>query len=116
MSNREWPVSGYVVPLIEIGGLLKKSAKNQFQEIYSVIENDDDAAINWIQNNLEKGIPIPDFFKLTDEDTPGDEMDLGEWYAVWDLNQLYETKETTGLQQIKAAGIEPIKQNWSIYG
>ena len=116
MSMLESPVNGYVVEARKLILAIMPDAREKFQELLN--ENDDFELSDFIQENLMPGMPVPtSVYTLSDEDTAGKDMELGETYVIFDEDVLYElvVKSSTELLQTQIGEV-PKEQNWIVYG
>ena len=115
MSMREFPTSGYVVPLATLKTLLPTDKQEEFE---NTLEDLDAEEIGqFLTEHLPKNY-LPDFtiYRPSDEDTVDEPMEQGEYYAVFDESDLYEKKPTKVHAELIAKGVVPTLSHWSVWG
>ena len=114
MSRREWPSSGYVVPLDKIRDMFSEEKNDELQELLENGEPED--LDDFLEKSLPQGFPVPLLYCPSSEDTVDDPMFQGEWCAVFTEDELYEKIETPSMKKLKEFGITPEFCSWSVYG
>jgi len=121
MSMREYPDSGYIVPLETIRKHLCErenvSVQAELDKLLDVCEFDPESISDFLDENLPSSFPHCGVFRPSDTDTVDDElMEQGEWYVVFHEDDLYERKLSEAGEALKQVGIEPTLSHWSIWG
>ena len=119
MGNQEWPNSGYTVSVPKLRELLSVEKKKQLDKLLD--DFDRDLVFELFQEELRAmGLPQPCFILfMDDESTTGEELERGEWYAVYDDDVLFtktDTPEFVKLKKLKKKGLIPVFANWSEWG
>ena len=120
MSMRDCPCRGFVVKAVDLIPALRIEYQNEAKELLE--EAACDALHDLFTNGLPANLPFPQFprvaevFRLGDEDTPDEDMEIGELYVRFDEDELFTRKETPQMEALKVMGIEPKECSWSIYG
>ena len=112
MSQQEYPNFGYVVKASNLLLLLPSDSRAEFEALL-VEENFEIAAKLFREHS---NFPEPHFFRLGDEDTPDEDMERGELYAMFDEDDLFEKKLSLVGESMQQLGVEPKLQRWSIWG
>jgi len=122
MSNREYPNSGYVIRADKLVVLLKEEDRQEYLDALEDGKQDNDFTkafdILWSQLPEDNLMCMPHtLFMLCDTDTPGENLEYGVVYAVFNENDLYEYIATVNLNKfIDKIGETPQHSNWSIWG
>jgi hypothetical protein len=117
MSNRENPGSGYVVKLDCLTAIIPEDDK---KEIERLIEDESDGMA--VCDLLDKIIPADmakptEVFCFSDEDVSQDPlMEHGEWYCLFEEDELYSRLEKDALKELQKVGINPELCHWSMWG
>lgn len=125
MSMREYPSSGYTVPLKNIRNILVPHMQEAFDALLEEVEDGDKdtedlgefltAALCGERN--AHAFPPFSIYRPADEDTPDDDnMETGEYYAVFDEADLYVKQETPEHAAMKKLGVAPKFSRWSVWG
>ncbi len=115
MSMREYPNSGYVAALEEVKTLLNEEQKAELQGIL-----EEGGALDDIKDFLEEALPpsFPafDVYQPSDEDIVDESMEQGEYYLVFNEDDLFDKVPKQALNSLVLSGIFPELANWSVYG
>ena len=114
MSMQEYPSSGYVVPLSTINQFLTDEEQQTLKKCLRA--GNDNHAQTLLSSKFPKGFPEFDFYKPRDEDTVFEPMEQGEWYLVFDEDELYIKKPTDSHMVMNSFGIKPEFARWSVWG
>jgi hypothetical protein len=118
MSMRDYPCSGYVIPLGSLEKVLPEEKKAEFKTLLEGIEEgerDTNEVVEFVVKNSLKDIPSFDVFLIGDEDNPGDDLETGLYYACFPEDDLYIRVEKREYTNMKKLGIELQFSNWSHY-
>lgn len=115
MSMREYPSSGYIVPIEQLEKFLTEREKIELNELK---ENRgwEDVQIFLCERLPDKILLGSHIFCPTDEDTVDEPMEIDKWYVIYDEDDLFVKTKTKGHLELERLGIEPKFANWSIYG
>lgn len=117
MGMHENPCTGYVVEVSTLmDHFINVEDRHTFAEL---IENGDyDEAVAMLDKAMPKDMACPySIFVLNDEDTGGEDLEIGVPYACFDEEDLYEKKEKPELVSLKETiGDVPHLHSWSIWG
>ena len=114
MGMRHYGNHGYTVKASELIVTMPGEHQDRFKTL--VEEGDWEEAQNMIDEHLTVDIPIPYLFVMSDETHDSDGLEMGEMYAVWDTDELFEMIPLTGLELLKQQNINPELNNWVSYG
>ena len=113
MSMREYPTRGYTVNIESVYPLL---TNEQTEYLKSRLEDGDlDEIALFIENTLDY-LPDFDVFRPSETDTCDDNMQEGEFYLIFDENDLFERKPKDVLVKMIENGMQPTLCNWSVWG
>jgi hypothetical protein len=124
MSMREYPTSGYVVPVEQlrkvISGFFRLTLDKE-QELQTKLdelleEGDHEQIAEFLNENLPENFPACSAYRPSDEDTVDEPMEQGVWYAVFDEDDLYTRRLSEAGEALKKAGVEPALSHWSVWG
>jgi hypothetical protein len=115
MGMKENVGSGYIVPVRK---LIECLPANKQEEAEEALDNWSEGGLpEFIEIHLPEQFPQPvELFQLGDEDTPDENMERGEVYAIFDESDLYTKVEKPELKELRRVGIKPSFSNWSIFG
>jgi hypothetical protein len=114
MSMREYPNSGYLLPIKEVAHLLK--TKEQIELLEKLIADENDVELEKLISQIEL-LPPCDIWTPCDTDTVDEEeIKTGETYLVFDQDALYEMTPKNCLIEMQKRNVKPIKSSWSIWG
>lgn len=121
MSMREYPSSGYTVPLKSLRAILPLAQHQAFDELMEKLEDGDidgeEVVAEFLSNNLTDKFPAFTVYRVSDEDTPDeDNMECGEYYAIFDEADLYIKTEKPEYTAMKKLGVDPKFSCWSVWG
>ena len=122
MSMRENPSSGYVVKLDDLKAAVLKAlpeAKQaQFSNAVEDAGGDGDGLIAALSPYMEGlQLPIPEHvFQLGKDDETDGELDLHQWYVLFDESEIYVRTPTAELTRLKDLKVEPTLHNWATWG
>jgi len=117
---RDNPCNGFVMPAVDLIPALRCECREEAKECLE--DGDCESLLDLFNGGLPANLPCPQFprvaevFRLGDEDTPDENMEVGELYVRFDEDELYTRKETPQMEALKLMGIEPKKCNWSVFG
>lgn len=111
---REFPASGYVVPVSDLVKLLTPMEQEKVGRL--IEEGDRDDIAKYLNDNLPGDFPGLEVYCPADEDTVDEPMERGVWYAVFDESDLFVKKKSVGHEALNTAGIEPTLSHWSVWG
>lgn len=116
MSMKEDAVRGYVIEVSKLILAVMPQHQKRFKELLT--EGCDGDIADFLNKHSKPGLPTPvSVYTVTDEDTPGDEMQSGETYAIYDLTDLYELLPKSELHNLQTQiGEIPRKQEWIVFG
>ncbi len=113
MSIREYACEGYVVPLDAIAS---KLSPDDCKILMAAVELEDPEEIANILQELAPDLsPAFEMYRPSDTDTV-DDMQEGEWYLVFDRDDLYKKIPTPELKKLRKMGIDPVHQKWCVWG
>jgi hypothetical protein len=118
MSMREYPASGYVVPIEALKAVIPADKHDEFDTLFeAVLEGDDtEAFLAFLDANWPDGHPAFELYRPSDEDTVDEPMENGHYYAVFDEDTLFTKKLTPEGEKLKALGVTPEFSRWSVWG
>jgi hypothetical protein len=122
MSSRTWPSSGYVIEAAKLAALLPESVRGDYERMLDLdredAEYDQEAVQEFLQEHLPGRTPSPSsVFILGGDDSPGDQLEEGVWYAYYDESDLYEKTLTAEAREMQTLlGELPTREEWGIYG
>lgn len=120
MSMREYPSSGYTVPVASLKTCLPADKQEEFDELLKDVDEGDmdaEGLEDWLWQNMPENLPGFNLYRVADEDTPDDDnMVCGGIYAVFDEADLYVKQETPEHTAIKKLGVAPKFSRWSVWG
>jgi len=116
MGCQEWPNSGYTISVPKLRKLLSTEKAEEVDQILDDFDRDE--LLELFQDELgAMGLPKPCYMLfMDDESTVGEELERGEWYAVYDDDVLFTKTHTPEYDKLKRKGIEPVFANWSEWG
>ena len=124
MGMREYPTSGYVVPVEELAKLMPDNGDRYADdptpgvlvELNELLEEGDHEKIaDFLNEHLPSDFPSCTAYRPSDEDTVDEPMENGVWYAVFDEDDLYTRKLSVAGEALKKAGLEPALSHWSVW-
>jgi len=119
MSMREFPQSGYTVPLKSLRAILPFARHQMFDRLIEQLEDGDidgKEVAEFLSNS--EGNPqgwLPPFSVYRGQ-VDDDNMKYGEYYAIFDEADLYVKAETPEHIAMKKLGINPQFSRWSMWG
>lgn len=120
MSMREYPSSGYTVPVASLKALLSAVKQDEFDLLLGEVEEgekDGEDLAEFLGKALSEKFPAFEIYRVSDEDTPDeDNMECGGYYVVFDESDLYVKTETPEHTTMKKLGIVPTFSRWSVWG
>lgn len=116
MSMRDYPASGYYLPISKFKPFITAEQEAELQE--ELESYNFDAALELLNSVLPKNFPVIESVYIpSGEDTITDtEMEEGEAYALYAPEDLFEMVKNARLQYIETLGLSPEKGNWTVYG
>jgi hypothetical protein len=114
MSMREFPTSGYVVPVSDLVKLLTPMEQERIGRL--IEDGDRDGIEHYLNDNLPGDFPGLEVYCPADEDTVDEPMERGIWYAVFDESDLYEKKLSARGEALNKAGVKVVAAHWSVWG
>jgi len=120
MSMRDYPCCGYVISEAVAKIIINKYAKEHLDDFETHLQEGNLEQANELLRkiSLDFEIPAPDFaFILSDEDSPGDELEVGIVYFSYHKESLYTCNETSQLTKLfREVGLSPVHAAWSTVG
>ena len=116
MGMQEHPCSGYILPAMELRGLLPIEFREEFEKAILDYNMDDvgDFLANYLPDNLPR---FSDVFVLDHTDTPCNNMDIDVMYVYYEEDELYVKQPTNRLVNLQQSGISaPRHKEWSVWG
>lgn len=116
MSMREYPSSGYVVPIEKVLHLFTK--EDQENILMFLGENE----LESVEEFFDKIVEFPQFeglYRPADEDTfdhPEGNESPSNTYVVFETEDLYELRPKKALEYLKRVGVSPVQISWSVWG
>jgi hypothetical protein len=114
MSNHNYSCHGYTVKASELAPLLPE----EHQSLYSTLVSNGDweEAQKMLDDHLpSKGLPQPYLF-LMEEEYESEDLEIGEMYASWDNNDLFEMVPRPELKALNRKNINPTLSRWVTWG
>jgi hypothetical protein len=111
---RDYPTSGYIVPLNDFNKVFNEEQQGFLEGLLE--EGDTESITEWFGDNVPKEFPACSIFCPSDTDTVDKSMEEGEYYVIFDQEDLFITKKTDAHEALNKAGIKPNLAHWSIWG
>lgn len=114
MSMREYPESGYFVPVEKLLDLLPTEKSI---DIINAMDDNLENAEELLNEALPNNFPSAHLFYPSDTDTINEEMDCSAlgMYAIFDESDLYKKTPTQSHQAMIDLGVVPEFASWSVW-
>jgi len=123
MSMREYPKSGYTVPLKSLRAILPFAQHQMFDRLIEQLEDGDidgKEVAEFLSNYQPHKAQFVQWtlppFSVYRGQVDDDDMECGEYYAIFDEADLYVKVETPEHIAMKKLGINPQFSRWSMWG